>query len=236
MTRRIAILLITLPALLVVGWFARSTERPTPDDQRFTLGIDVSHHQGAIDWRTVEQDGVRFAWIKATEGGDWKDPRFAENWAATRVAGIPRGAYHYFTFCAPGAAQAQNFIDSVPAEASALPPAIDLEFAGNCSKRPSRAELRAELDPFLAALRRHYGVEPVLYVTPISYWRFVAGSGLDVALWRRDVTGTPRWPPGSAYTVWQYADDGVVAGIQGDVDLNVFDGSHGDLRSWAGVP
>ena len=71
-------------------------------------GIDVSHHQGKIDWPAVAVDGVGFAFIKATEGGDFVDPRFAENWKASAKAGIPRGAYHFFTQCRPATVQAEK--------------------------------------------------------------------------------------------------------------------------------
>ncbi|WP_414707009.1 GH25 family lysozyme, partial [Rhizobium sp. UBA1881] len=60
-------------------------------------GIDISHHQGAIDWSALAaQPNVRFAIMKATEGGDHRDTRFAENWQAAKNAGIVRGAYHFF--------------------------------------------------------------------------------------------------------------------------------------------
>src|SRR5690349_2704594 len=61
-------------------------------------GIDVSHHQNEIDWRKVAHDDVSFAFIKATEGGDHRDTRFATNWKEAQAAGLKVGAYHFFTF------------------------------------------------------------------------------------------------------------------------------------------
>ena len=107
-----------------------------PSDSRFPAqGIDVSHHQGAIDWPLLPAQGVDFAYIKASEGGDHRDRAFAANWSGARRAGIARGAYHFFTLCRPGADQAANFIAAVPAEPDALPPAVDLEYMGNCAAR-----------------------------------------------------------------------------------------------------
>src|SRR3546814_10025509 len=63
-------------------------------------GIDVSHHQGAIDWERVAADGVEFAYLKATEGGGFSDPRFVSNARGAKAAGIKVGAYHYYTPCA----------------------------------------------------------------------------------------------------------------------------------------
>src|SRR5689334_19896361 len=63
------------------------------DGERY--GIDVASHQGAIDWEAVAGDHMAFAYIKATEGGDFTDDRFAENWDAAGAAGLDRGAYHF---------------------------------------------------------------------------------------------------------------------------------------------
>jgi lysozyme len=85
-----------------------------PSAARFPIrGIDVSHHQGAIDWTAVKAARVEFAFIKASEGGDFRDREFARNWEAARKAGVVRGAYHFFTFCTPGLAQADNFVATI---------------------------------------------------------------------------------------------------------------------------
>jgi hypothetical protein len=65
-------------------------------------GIDVSHHQGQIDWQAVGDSGIQFAYIKATEAEDYRDPQFSTNWREAQNSGIARDAYHYFTFGAPG--------------------------------------------------------------------------------------------------------------------------------------
>src|SRR5207244_255331 len=97
--------------------------------KRFPIqGIDVSRHQGHIGWFEAGLSGVQFAYIKATEGADFKDPHFLYNWNACRSSTLVCGAYHYFSFCGPGSDQARNFLAMVPPDAHALPPALDLEF------------------------------------------------------------------------------------------------------------
>src|SRR3990172_4519727 len=91
------------------------------------VGIDVSNHQGVIDWPKVRASGIAFAYIKATEGGDFRDKSFERNWQDSAKAGMPRGAYHFFTACKSGAEQAGNFIAAVPRESGSLPPVIDVE-------------------------------------------------------------------------------------------------------------
>ena len=87
-------------------------------------GVDVSAHQGEIDWQRVASDGIEFTYVKATEGQDWVDEQFTTNWEGAAAARIDRGAYHFFTLCAPGADQARNFLRVAPPDVAALPPAI----------------------------------------------------------------------------------------------------------------
>jgi lysozyme len=74
-------------------WDAWRTFWFGPDFDRFPVhGIDVSHHQGAIDWARVKGSGQAFAFIKATEGVDFRDTRFVENWRRARAEGLATGA------------------------------------------------------------------------------------------------------------------------------------------------
>ena len=114
--------------------------------------IDVSTHQGEIDWQRVSADGIGAAMIKATEGNDYTDPQFETNWAQAAEAGVQRGAYHFFTLCSPGAEQAENFLAAAPPEDAALAPAIDLELIGACEERPAQAVVSEELEDFRQAV------------------------------------------------------------------------------------
>lgn len=69
---------------------------PSRDD--FPIqGIDISHHQKEIDWDRLKVSEIQFIFIKATEGGDFKDKRFQLNWRDARDRGFAVGAYHFFT-------------------------------------------------------------------------------------------------------------------------------------------
>ena len=119
-------------------------------------GIDVSRWQGEIDWAAARDSGVSFAYIKATEGGDVEDPMFMTNWIAAAVAGVPRGAYHYYYFCRSPEQQARWFFDHVPRDPSALPPVLDMEWnhqSRTCPVRPDGSEVRAQA-------KKHFGALP----------------------------------------------------------------------------
>ena len=190
-------------------------------------GIDVSHHQGAIDWRAAARDRVEFAYIKATEGRDFVDSRFAANWKNAAAAGIPRGAYHFFSPRSPGREQARHFLSVVPADPAALPPAVDLEFDTGGPDSPRVADFRVELDAFLSAVREARGSEPVIYTTREFYGHYLSRNP-PPRLWLRDIVQRPKWTP-APWTFWQYASRGRIRGVPGYVDLDAF---VGDLRKF----
>lgn len=193
----------------------------SPDLLPYPLrGVDVSHHQGQIDWPKVAKSDIAFAILKATEGGDLVDDGFASNLAGARAAGLAVGVYHFFTFCRSGADQAKNFLAVVPRDGRMLPPAIDLEFGGNCAARPAVADLKRELADFLTPVEAAFGRPAIFYVMDDTAALY-ADALPDRARWVRSIA----WQPASSnWVYWQYHNAGRVEGINGDVDLNVLQG------------
>lgn len=225
-------LALTMVAIVGVVVVLSRMRLASPDDAGYPVrGIDVSHHQGPIDWQAVAATGIRFAYIKATEGADHIDSRFAENWRAAERAGVVRGAYHFFRFCSAGAAQAKHLIATVPPTAGTLPPAVDVEYAGNCAKPPADTVVLRELEIMLRELEVAYGRRPLLYTTnEVRLTLFWGWQMSNYPVWIRNRYGPP-WTLGvSHWTIWQHADDGRLPGIAHAVDLNVF---HGDEAAFA---
>lgn len=201
-------------------------------------GVDVARYQGDINWRQVKGAGVSFAYIKATEGGDVIDPMFKTHWRGTKRVGLRRGAYHYFYFCRPADQQARWFIKNVPRDAVALPHVLDMEWnphSPTCRLRPDGAKVRAEAKRFLDILEAHYGRRPLVYTT-VDFFRDTGiGRLKGTEFWLRSVAGHPRQVyPGAFWTFWQYTGTGIVPGINGEVDLNVFRNSPDLWLRWAG--
>lgn len=201
-------------------------------------GIDVARFQGDIDWPAAKAAGVTFAYIKATEGGDLLDPMFETNWRAARRAGVRRGAYHYFYFCRPAAEQARWFIRNVPRDSTALPHVLDMEwnpYSPTCRLRPDGETVRAEAERFLDILQAHYGRRPLLYTTVDFFRETGVGKLKGTEFWLRSVAGHPRQIyPGAFWTIWQYTGTGIVPGVEGEVDLNVYRKSPESWLRWAG--
>jgi lysozyme len=219
LTTRLALgLAILLLAMLLVwqglrGWAPSRADYPVQ-------GIDVSHHQGKIDWPRVKAHGVDFAYLKATEGADFRDERFAENWQNAQAAGVRRGAYHFFTLCRLARDQATNFITTVPRDRQALPPVIDLEFGGNCKDRPDRKVLLAEVATFIKMVESHAEKPVMLYVTREFENAYQVSAAFRRPLWLRSMLLTPSY--GShPWVMWQGSSFARVDGIEGRVDWNV---------------
>lgn len=218
---------LVLATLIVAGGFFY-LQSYSPDRGKYPLrGIDVSHHQGQIDWRRVAADDVTFAVIKATEGGDHVDDAFDRNLREARAAGLVVGAYHFFTFCRPGADQAKNFISVVPRDQPLLPPVVDVEFGGNCPQRPSPEQLNAELQAFLGPVEAAFGKPAIVYLTDEAEAAY-AGQIAARSLWLRSLLVEPDRHD---WVYWQYHNRGRVDGIAGDVDLNVLQGGQERLAA-----
>ncbi|WP_421726276.1 GH25 family lysozyme [Bauldia sp.] len=227
MKRRWKAALGGLGLIVVVGGAAFMYVRTyEPDRTRYPVrGIDVSHHQGTIDWPAVAADDVAFAYVKVSEGGDHRDREFGRNIAEANRLGLPVGAYHFFTLCRPGADQAANFIDAVPAGAAQLPPVVDLEFTGNCARRPTPEAFRADIEAFITRVEAALG-QPLIYYI-VDDFRDAYGEVLPPRrLWRRAIF---HQPDADDWLIWQYHPAGRVAGIDGDVDLNVLEGDLAEL-------
>ncbi|MFZ9501494.1 MAG: GH25 family lysozyme [Beijerinckiaceae bacterium] len=200
-------------------------------------GIDVSWWNGDIDWRAVKASGVKFAWIKATEGGDFLDPKFLDNWRGAKAAGVPRGAYHFVWWCRPGHEQVEWFKRNVPRERDALPPVLDVEFqpkSRNCRKKLDRGEVVEKMRLMLREMEQHYGRKPVIYVTVDFYAQMMHPNEFeDYPVWVRSTKYEPSVHyPGRRWVFWQYQSDGAIPGIRGKTDRNAFVGTREQWRAW----
>lgn len=202
-----------------------------PSFKEFPIrGIDISHHQGNINWKELEKENISFIFIKATEGGNFKDPKFKENWDHAKSSKYAVGAYHFYSLCKTGTEQADNFIASVPKEPGSLPPVIDLEFGGNCKAEKSKDQVIREIQDYIDKMKDHYGEPPIIYVTTDFYTIYLINNFKECPIWIRDIYSKPKLPDNREWLFWQYANRGHLSGIKGFVDLNVYKGDRIKLR------
>jgi lysozyme len=198
-------------------------------------GVDVSRWQADIDWPKLRTQGANFAYIKATDGGDHLDPMFKTNWRRAKEAGIRRGAYHFFYWCRTAGEQADWFIRNVPRDPDALPPVIDVEYNGesSCKMRLSTERVQEKMQVFMDKLEKHYGQRPVIYTAPDFYADHLKNAFLDYPFWLRSVAAHPsKRYPGRKWLFWQYSGSGLSQGVNGKIDLNVFNGNENTWHDW----
>jgi lysozyme len=195
-------------------------------------GIDVSYYQGgSIDWNAVAGDGYRYAFIRVSHGINIIDTYFDRNWAEVKKAGLIRGAYQYFVPSQDAAAQAQVLLDNMgPLQAGDLPPVIDVEQTDGMTGVQIAAKVQAWIDHIEANL----GVTPIIY-TGKYFWEDNVGSGAFVSypLWLPyyEVVCPNTPSPWTNWVFWQWTSTGKVAGIPGNVDLDIFNGSLDELKA-----
>lgn len=228
----IGLALALVLALLTAGllFYGGVLHFNNPSVEKYPVrGVDVSAYQGEIDWEVLAGEGIRFAFIKATEGSSFVDRQFAQNYESAMKTSLRVGAYHFFSYDTGGQTQAENFISVVPADDRLLPPVVDLEFYGDKEKNPpDKAQTQKELAVLLSALEAHYGKPPIIYATEKSYRLYVAGAFAGNDIWIRNVWTKPTLSDGRAWTFWQYTDRARLkgyAGVEKFIDMNVFCGT-----------
>jgi len=202
-------------------------------DGQLVEGLDVSHFQGDIDWAAVASAAKHFAYIKATDGTSYTDPRYTRHYADSGSAGLLRGAYHFFRHGMPGADQASHFLNVANPRRGDLPPALDLE---DPPAGQSVGDYLTQAAAWVSAVGAAIGGQaPMIYCSP-SFWSDTLG-GPDrfgsKPLWvAHYTTHDPTVPsPWSRFTFWQYTDSGSVSGISAKADLDRFHGSMDDLNA-----
>lgn len=185
--------------------------------------IDVSHHQGAIDWARVKADGVVGAFIKATEGGSVVDDKFAANVAGALGCGIKTGFYHYaHPELNAAVTEAAFFAKTVAGKHADFPHVLDVEGAAS---KLGAAALTAWCVAWLNEVERLTG-HPAMVYTGASFARSYLGA--DLAKWPLWVAHYSVDKPSanntwSAWSVFQFTSTGAVPGIKGSVDVNVME-------------
>lgn len=225
----IAVLFVGVVCLLVFSaiWSYKSymTTPPYVDPDRYPVrGIDISRHNGAVDFRKVKESGMEFVFIKASEGVSHRDSMFARNIDEARIAGLKTGAYHFFRFDKEGVDQAVNFLQALGSRHPELGLVIDVESAGNPDDVPA-ADVKRRLASMVEYLNL-MGYNVMVYTNHDGYYDYIEETLPGYPLW---ICRFQENPINAEWTFWQYDHHGRVPGISGDVDLNAFSGS---IKDW----
>lgn len=216
--------------LLVISLLAITLYGCDSDTERMegyeVHGIDLSHYQSKISWDSVAAQGIAFAFVKATEGRQHLDKKYCENWQEMKRVGIKRGAYHFFLPTIPAEEQARNFMNVVDMQYGDLPPVLDVEVDQNLS----REEVIKGIRDWLYLVEMEYSIRPIIYTHYKFYNKFIAGEFDKYPIWIAKYGGDAPRLGSVQWTFWQYGNRGILRGVEGNVDLNVFKGSHEELE------
>lgn len=185
-------------------------------------GIDISKHQGAINWEQVSNNhkNIQFVYIKATEGSEYIDPCYANNIANARKNGFKVGSYHFLSTKSSIYSQAQNFIQTVTQYQQDLIPVVDIETMGAWTSH----ELRDSVRLFLNIVQQHFETKPMIYTSEKFFNRNLGREFTEYPLWiAKYSTLAPNI--GYKWILWQFSDIAPVSGVEGnrgDVDVSRF--------------
>jgi lysozyme len=211
------------------------TPTPTPTvAPGFVNGLDVSYHQGAIDWGRVAGAGKDFVYVRASAGTLTSDPAYATNHAGARAAGLAVGAYHFGnpdSTANDALNEARWFLQNAAVASGDLVPVLDLEVSNGLGA----AALTTWAQTWLAEVESAIGVRPLIYTNP-NFWSssmantdWFARNGYQLWVAQWTVASQPIVPAGNwggeGWTFWQHSSTGSVPGVSGPVDLDRFNGS-----------
>ena len=189
------------------------------------LHITSIGKKGSHNVRGTADYPVSFIYIKSTEGTSVRNKFYVNDYAQARKHGIRAGAYHFFSVKSSGAAQAKHFIQNTLFREGDLPPVLDIE--------PTDAQIRymggpeamfSHIRTWLRDVERRAKVKPILYVNQMFVNKYLSAQPdlkRDYRIW---IARYSEYKPDLRLTYWQLCPDGRVAGIKGDVDINVFNG------------
>jgi lysozyme len=186
------------------------------EDQE-SFGIDVSHHNGKINWEQVPE--VDFVYIKATEGATYVDPMYQQNINGARARKFRVGAYHYFRTTSSVQKQFENYKKHVMKSDIDLIPMVDVE---EC-KKWSATQFQDSLMRFIQLVKSHYGKAPMIYSVNTFYNKYCAPrfNNFHLIIGRYG-NEKPFIKGKGTYTIWQKSQTGKLSGIPKEVDIDVF--------------
>lgn len=200
------------------------------DGQSSRFGIDVSSHQGDIDWEAVAADGVEFAFIRAVYRGYGTgklvvDEKCIENIEGAQAAGIDVGVYVFSQAINQAeideeASMVLSLLDGYELQ---LPIVFDVEKVSDSEARTNNltVEERTNLTKAFLGKMENAGFDTMIYHnTEMGAMLLDLTQLTEYKKWFAGYNQEFYWP--YEYDLWQYTESGHVSGISGNVDLDIW--------------
>ncbi|MFK7784288.1 MAG: glycoside hydrolase family 25 protein [Crocinitomicaceae bacterium] len=222
---RLVLLAISLVVLIFCAWYffirpytVNSGNLQALPQGFVSHGIDVSHHQGEINWDVVfdQMDTtLSFVYCKVTEGTHFTDSQWKRNHTTLTERDIKHGGYHFFTPDVSGKLQATHFLNEYTPRKSELPPVLDAEVEASTDQG-----LISGMKEWLTVVETQTGIRPVIYTSYSMYRDKMKGKFDGYQFWIASYNPNETRVQDAEIIHWQYSDRGSVPGINGSVDLN----------------
>jgi lysozyme len=188
-----------------------------------SFGLDISHHQGTIDWNTILVKNkldtlINFVYCKATEGTNFIDEEWENNRQSLNEIGIRNGAYHFFNPDKDPIQQAKHFISIWKPRDIDLPPVLDVEVENS---NQDDFELKKSMTKWLLYIEKKTGHHPIIYTQDNFFIEKFKNEFLNYNFWIASYTRKPMELNYKRIVHWQYSKTGEIPGINEKVDLNV---------------
>lgn len=204
-------------------------EKPHTEQKKYNKpkdevwGLDISHHQGNINWDLLAEHRPHFIFLKATEGTTHKDTRYTSNKQQIEKLKIPVGAYHFFSYKTDGAKQAKHYLKTAKLKNGNLLPVLDCEYTKGM---PNQHKVTKELLSFIETIEQEMGISPMIYCEEVYYTRYLKKHlNGRCPLWLCDFGREPK----TNYAFWQQTDRFKHPAFKGTIDYNSFVGRSTDL-------
>lgn len=216
-------LLIYIIIFFIAGCSNSSTDKnhSTVRNNKLIYGIDVSNHQGKIDWKKVKkwnENKIYFVYIKATEGATYRDKMYDINIKGAKSNNILIGSYHYFKTTSTVQDQFENFKNTVEKNKQDLIPLVDVEEMNEWNSKL----FNKNFTEFLNLVESYFGAKPMIYTVNSFYnknlskkykiYKFMIG---------RYGKNEPFMKDNHEWFIWQFSESGNVKGINKKVDINI---------------
>lgn len=190
----------------------------------FVKGIDVSHHNPIIQWESLLDQNITFAYLKATEGTSHEDRNYMYNYELAKNTNIKVGSYHFYSFTLSGKEQAQHFLKKAQFKSGDMLPAIDVEHSPANPYNKDKKYIKLVIDELKILekeLYENFGVHPVIYTNRDCYKLYIKGHFPNNLMWICDLHNEPS-DDIKNWRIWQFSHKGELPGIEGNIDLNYY--------------
>ena len=187
-------------------------------------GVDVSHHNGPVNWSQLKNEGITFSYLKSTEGISHIDRNYKSNYENSKQSNIKTGTYHFYTFGLDGEMQAHHFMRHAIVGSGDLIPAIDVEHSPANKYSNDKDYIKIVIDELIKLeyeMYEYYGVRPIIYTNKDCYKLYIKNHFPENLIWMSDLHNEPDLKDYN-WIFWQFSHTGNINGVSGDIDLNYF--------------